>query len=72
MINVPITSKEEVIGVLRLYSAVKKDYPEDMVMLVEALAHTGALAIQNASMYLRLQDAKENLEKDIWSHRSWF
>ena len=72
IINVPIKSKEEVIGVLRLYSAAKRDYPEDMLMLVEALAHTGALAIQNASMYLRLQDAKENLEKDIWSHRSWF
>jgi 3-methyladenine DNA glycosylase Tag len=41
-------------------------------MLVEALAHAGALAIQNASMYLKLQHDKESLEKDIWSHRSWF
>jgi GAF domain-containing protein len=72
MLNVPIKSKEAVIGMLRLFSSVKRDYPADMIMLLEALAHTGALAIQNASMYLRLQDAKENLEKDIWSHRSWF
>jgi GAF domain-containing protein len=72
MLTVPIKSKDEVIGVLRLYSAVKRDYPEDTLMLLEALAHTGALAIQNASMYLKLQHAKENLEKDIWSHRSWF
>jgi len=61
-----------VIGVMRLYSAVKRDYPEDLLMLVEALAHSGALAIQNASMYLQLQKDKENLEKDVWSHRSWF
>jgi GAF domain-containing protein len=72
MLSVPIKSKEEVIGVMRLFSAVKRDYPEDTLMLLEALAHTGALAIQNASMYLRLQHAKEDLEKDIWSHRSWF
>jgi GAF domain-containing protein len=72
MLSVPIKSKQEVIGVIRMFSAVKRDYPEDTLMLIEALAHTGALAIQNASMYLRLQHAKEDLEKDIWSHRSWF
>jgi GAF domain-containing protein len=72
MLSVPIKSKEAVIGVLRLFSAVKRNYPEDMVMLLEALAHTGALAIQNASMYLKLQHDKESLEKDVWSHRSWF
>jgi GAF domain-containing protein len=72
MLSVPIKSKEEVIGVMRLFSTAKRDYPEDTLMLLEALAHTGALAIQNASMYLKLQHAKENLEKDIWSHRSWF
>jgi GAF domain-containing protein len=72
MISVPIKSKEEVIGVMRLYSGRHRKYPEEMIMLVEALAHTGALAIQNASMYLELQQDKDNLEKAIWSHRSWF
>jgi len=36
------------------------------------VAHQGGLAIQNASMYLKLQADKESLEKDIWSHRQWF
>lgn len=72
MISVPIKSKEAVIGVMRLYSATKRTYPEDVLMLLEALAHMGALAIQNASLYLKLQHDKESLEKDIWSHRSWF
>jgi GAF domain-containing protein len=72
MISVPIKSKEAVIGVMRLYSATKRTYPEDVLMLLEALAHMGALAIQNASLYLKLQYDKESLEKDIWSHRSWF
>ena len=42
------------------------------VMMVEALAHSGGLAIQNAAMFLQLKEDKESLEQDIWSHRSWF
>jgi GAF domain-containing protein len=69
---VPIKAKEEVIGVLRLYSAVPREFSEDEILLVTALAHQGGLAIQNASMVLLLQDDMKNLKDDLWSHRSWF
>jgi len=69
---VPIQSKKEVIGIMQLYSGVARKYPEDLIILVKALAHTGGLAIQNASMYLSLKEDKKSLEEDIWSHRSWF
>ncbi|MBT8361218.1 MAG: GAF domain-containing protein [Desulfobacterales bacterium] len=72
MIVTPILAREKVIGVLRLYSDVKRDFPDDEIMMVKALAHQGGLAIQNASMYLQLQEDKKSLEEDIWSHRSWF
>ncbi len=72
MLVVPIRVKEDVIGILRLCSAVKRHYPRDIIVLVEALAQTGGLAIQNASMYLALQDDMKELKDDIWSHRSWF
>jgi GAF domain-containing protein len=72
MVCVPIRSKESVIGVMRLYSGHKRQFAQDFLMLVEALAHTGALAIQNASMYLTLKEDKKNLEQEIWSHRSYF
>jgi len=72
MLCVPIKSRQDVIGVLRLFSATQRAFPEDVIMMVNALAHTGALAIQNAAMYLQLQEDKKDLEKDIWSHRSWF
>ena len=72
IICVPIKVREKVIGVMRLCSDVKRDFPEDVVTLVNAVAHQGGLAIQNASMYLKLQADKESLEKDIWSHRQWF
>lgn len=72
MLCVPIKAKEEVIGVMSLFSGATRKYPQDVIILVNALAHTGGLAIQNASMYLSLQEDKKSLEEDIWSHRSWF
>ncbi len=72
MLCVPIQVRDNVIGVMRLCSGVKREFPEDIVTLVKAVAHQGGLAIQNASIYLKLQADKESLEKDIWSHRQWF
>jgi len=72
MLCVPIKAREEVIGVMSLFSSTDRKYPEDVIILVNALAHTGGLAIQNASMYLSLQEDNKSLEEDMWSHRSWF
>ncbi len=72
MIITPISARDEVIGTLRLYSPVKRQYPEDVIIMVRALAHQGGLAIQNASMFLKLQADQKALEDDVWSHRSWF
>jgi GAF domain-containing protein len=72
MVCVPIKSKEEIIGVMRLCAGGHRAYPEDFLILVNALAHAGALAIQNASMYLVIQQDKKSLEEDIWSYRSYF
>ena len=72
LIVTPILARDRVIGTLRLYSAVRREFPSDFMVMVEALAHQGGLAIQNASMFLKLQEDKKSLEEDIWSHRSWF
>ncbi len=68
----PIIAREQAIGTLGLFSKVPRDFPKDVIVMVQALAHQGGLAIQNASMYLKLQEDKKNLEAEIWSHRSWF
>lgn len=72
LLTVPINAREGVIGVMRLYSETVRDFTEDDVILAMALAHQGGLAIQNASMYLKLQEDKKDLEEEIWSHRAWF
>lgn len=72
ILAVPIHARDDVIGVLKLYSDVPREFTEDDIMLVTAMAHQGGLAIQNASMYIRLQEDKKSLEEDVWSHRMWF
>jgi GAF domain-containing protein len=69
---VPIKSKDDVIGVLRLYSSRRRDFTEDEIILVTALAYQGGLAIQNACNYLMAQDDIKDLKENIWSHKSWF
>lgn len=72
LVTVPIQAKGKTIGVMRLYGESPRGYSKGFIMVVQALAHTGALAIQNASMYLALKEDKESLEEDIWSHRLYF
>jgi FOG: GAF domain len=69
---VPIKSKENVIGVLRLYSDRQREFTDDEIILVTALAYQGGLAIQNASLYLMVQEDIKDLKENIWSHKSWF
>lgn len=69
---VPIKSGDDVIGIMKLCSGVQQDFDPYTVKLAEGLAHQGGLAIQNASLYLMLQEDKKNLEQEIWSHRTWF
>ncbi len=72
ILTVPIRVKDEVIGVMRYYTDKERDFTEGEVMLAEAVASLGGLAIQNASMYLMLKQDMQCLKEDIWSHRSWF
>lgn len=72
MLIVPIHAREDVVGIMQLFSNTPREFTDEDKMLASAIAHQGGLAIQNASMYLTLQEDKQSLEKDIWSHRTWF
>jgi GAF domain-containing protein len=72
MVAVPIKSREAVIGVLRIFSGIHRKFTDEEIVMLEALAHQGGLAIQNAVAYISLAEDKKALEEDIWSHRQWF
>jgi len=72
MLYVPIKSKDDIIGVLIVYSGRQREFTEDEILLVTALAYQGGLAINNACMYMVIQDDIKDLKENIWSHKSWF
>jgi GAF domain-containing protein len=69
---VPIKSRDDVVGIMRLFSNTRQQFSQDTINLVNALAEQGGLAIQNASLLLMLQEDNRNLERDMWVHKSWF
>jgi GAF domain-containing protein len=72
LLSIPIKTNERVIGVMRLYSDVAREFTENEVMLATAVAYLGGLAIQNASMFLMLESDMKDLKEDLWIQRSWF
>ena len=72
ILSVPVKTKEQTIGIMNLFSGIKEGFSKGSVEVAEAIAIQGGLAIQNASLYLKLEETKESLEQDIWGYRSWF
>jgi signal transduction protein with GAF and PtsI domain len=51
ILSVPVMAKNRVIGVLRLYTGEPRDYSDEEIEFVSALAEIGGLAIANAKIY---------------------
>jgi GAF domain-containing protein len=69
---VPIKSREEVFGVLRLYTETEQEFTEDEIGLVTALAYLGGVAIQNVNLYSMLKSDIKDLRDDFWIFKTWF
>ncbi len=72
ILSVPIKSRDEVIGVLRLYSAVPREFTEDEIQFVNAIAYMGGVAIQNMQLMAMLKDDVKDLRENVWIFKSWF
>ena len=72
LLSVPIKARDEVIGILRLYSGTRRSFTEDEVLLVTALANLGGLAIRNAGLYLMLQSDLKEMKEESWTYKCWF
>ncbi|HBH87511.1 MAG TPA: hypothetical protein DDY17_07925 [Syntrophaceae bacterium] len=51
ILSVPVVANDRVIGVLRLYSGEPRDFSDEEIEFVSALAEIGGLAIVNAKIY---------------------
>ncbi|NLN59727.1 MAG: GAF domain-containing protein [Deltaproteobacteria bacterium] len=72
ILSVPIKSRDEVVGVLRLYSATSRIFSEGEIQYVMALAHMGGVAIQNMQLCEMLKDDVKDLRENSWIFRTWF
>jgi predicted transcriptional regulator len=59
MINVSIRLRDELIGMIRIYSAGKQVFSSDTINLVSAIGELSAIAIDKAKMYDSLQRAHD-------------
>jgi len=55
ILSVPITLREEVIGVIRAYTAEPRHFTTDDMYFVSAVANLGAIALENAQLYESIQ-----------------
>ena len=67
MLSVPMLLKERVIGVLRLYSEIPHEFPDDSVEFASAMADMAALALENSRLYSHLRDEYDALMQDLWT-----
>jgi signal transduction protein with GAF and PtsI domain len=51
ILAVPMKLRRKIVGELRIYSTEKRDFSEDDIFFVQAVANLGALAIDNARLY---------------------
>jgi signal transduction protein with GAF and PtsI domain len=61
IVSVPMHIKGGVIGVMRLYTTEPREFSQEEINSAEALAETGAIAIENARMYEKIKKDYETL-----------
>ena len=63
ILSVPITLRDEIIGVIRLYTAEPCHFTPDDIYFVSAVANLGAIALENAKRYDSLQEEYESFRR---------
>ena len=62
----PITVKERVIGILKIYTQELKFFDPDEIEFMTILASLGGIAMENARLYKLALANWQNLVKDVW------
>jgi GAF domain-containing protein len=62
--------REEIIGVIRVYTAEPRQFSSDDIYFVGAVAHLGAIALENARLYEAVQKDYETFRRDMLEWRA--
>jgi len=66
ILSVPITLKDKIIGTLRLYTGIPREFTEDEISFASTLAEQAALAMENARMFQKLKGEYEAVTSDLY------
>lgn len=65
ILSVPMSVKEEIIGVLRLYTSEPREFSDVEMEFISGLADMGGIAIENASLHKNLKADYKSLVSDL-------
>ena len=70
ILSVPMRLREEVVGVVRVYSGEPRLFTDDDIHFVGAAAHLGAIALENARLYDSIQRDYEAFRQEMLEWRA--
>jgi GAF domain-containing protein len=70
ILSVPMMLREEIIGVMRVYTDEPHHFTHDEIFFVNAAANLGAIALENAWLYESVEKDYEALRRDMLEWRA--
>lgn len=70
ILSVPMMLREEIIGVIRVYTAEPRQFNMEEMYFVGAVANLGAIALENARLYESVQKGYEEFRQDLLDWRA--
>lgn len=64
MLSAPVLLKEEIVGVIRVYTAIPHEFTPDEIYFVQAAANLGAIALENARELEQCHTEVDKLEEE--------
>lgn len=70
ILSVPMMLREEIIGVIRVYTGERRHFTMDDIYFIGAVANLGAIALENARLYDSVRKDYEALRRDMLEWRA--
>lgn len=67
ILSVPVFLKDEIVGVLRLYTASPRKFSGAEVEMAQSMAEFGALALQNAKLHNKLREDYQTVMESVYA-----
>jgi signal transduction protein with GAF and PtsI domain len=70
ILSIPMMLREEIMGVIRVYSGMPRDFTTEDIFYVVAVANLGAIALENARLYDTVQKDYDAFRREMLQWRA--